>query len=186
MEELLGEEITVRRNDEISIEEINAFDAIVLSPGPGLPNEAGIMPKVLKTYASTKKILGVCLGHQAIIENFGGEIYNLDKVFHGVSTDIIQTQTDNVLFQELPKTFKAGRYHSWVGKIENFPEELEITAVDEHGEIMALKHKTLPIHAVQFHPESIMTPYGRKILANFFGLDYQLNEEELKRLENQV
>lgn len=186
VEELIEQEITVKRNDEISVEEVNEYDVIILSPGPGLPKDAGIMPEVLAKYSDSKKILGVCLGHQAIIENFGGEIYNLDKVFHGVATEIVQTDYENTLFNGLPNTFKAGRYHSWVGENDSFPEELIITAVDDTGEIMALKHKTLPIYAVQFHPESIMTPYGRKMLANFFGIEYELNEEEQKRLENQV
>ncbi len=185
VEEIIGEEITVKRNDEISLEAVDDFDVIILSPGPGLPEQAGIMPELLKKYKSSKKILGVCLGHQAIIECFGGEIINLEKVFHGVATEIKQTN-ENKLFAGIPKTFKAGRYHSWVGQEKSFPTELVITAVDNTGEIMALRHKTLPIHAVQFHPESIMTPYGRKMLANFFGKKYELNPEELERLENQV
>lgn len=184
IEELLGREITIKRNDEISVEEVNEFDIIIFSPGPGLPKDAGIMPKVLKRYSTSKKILGVCLGHQAIIEAFGGKIRNLDSVYHGVATRIIRTKSKSVLFKDVPNEFYAGRYHSWAGVINKFPDELIITAQDEQGEIMALRHKKLEIFGVQFHPESIMTPYGKKMLANFLEVPYELSKDELKRLEN--
>ena len=183
VEELLGREVTIRRNDEIDLKDIGEFDTIIFSPGPGLPKDAGIMPKVLKKYASTKKILGVCLGHQAIIEAFGGEIRNLDAVYHGVATKIIRTKEASILFKDIPSEFKAGRYHSWSGVVKNFPKELVVTAVDEQKEIMALRHITLSVFGVQFHPESIMTPYGKKMLANFLEVDYTLSKDELKRLE---
>lgn len=184
VEELLDQEVTVKRNDEISLDDVSAFDVIILSPGPGLPKDAGIMPALIKKYAKTKKILGVCLGHQAIIEAFGGEIKNLEKVYHGVATKIIQQKNKTVLFNDIPETFYAGRYHSWAGVIQDFPSDLTVTAIDEQNEIMALRHKKLDVFGVQFHPESIMTPYGKKMLANFLGQPYKLSKDELKRLEN--
>ncbi len=182
VEELLGREITIKRNDEIDIEDVEAFDTIILSPGPGLPKDAGVMPLILEKYSTTKRILGVCLGHQAIIETFGGKIRNLDAVYHGVATKILKTENESLILKDIPDKFYAGRYHSWAGVIEEFPKELLVTAVDEQNEIMALRHKSLDVFGVQFHPESIMTPYGKKMLANFLGLPYKLSKDELKRL----
>ena len=145
LEELTSDKVDVVRNDKISLEEVDEYDTIVLSPGPGLPKDAGIMPEVLKKYHSSKKILGVCLGHQAIIEAFGGEIRNLKTVFHGVATKMKQTENKSILFEGVPQEYVAGRYHSWCGIVDKMPEQLEITSVDETGEIMALQHKSLPV-----------------------------------------
>jgi anthranilate synthase component II len=159
-------EVTVFRNDEFEISEIEAFDKIVLSPGPGIPNEAGLLKEVIKTYATTKPILGVCLGQQAIAEVFGGSLINLEKVYHGVATKINIT-IDDVLFNNLEKIQEVGRYHSWVVNPNDFPNTLEITSMDQNGQIMSLRHKTLNIKAVQFHPESVLTPNGKKMLENW-------------------
>ncbi len=159
--------VDVFRNDALDISEIEKYDKIVLSPGPGIPDEAGILKDVIKKYAPLKPMFGVCLGLQAITEVFGGEIINMDKVYHGVATPMTQTSENNLLFKDIPKTFNAGRYHSWIAKNENFPEELTVTAKDENGGIMALSHKTYDLHAVQFHPESVLTEYGQKIIENF-------------------
>lgn len=163
----LGAHVTTYRNDEFEIEDLKAFDKILLSPGPGIPKEAGLLFDVLHYYGPKKSILGICLGMQAIGEVFGGNLQNLEKVHHGIATKIKQTVDDEILFKELPAEFEVGRYHSWVVSPIQFPEVLEITAVDFKGEIMALRHKTLDIKGVQFHPESIMTPYGKTILKNW-------------------
>ena len=160
------ENVDVYRNDKIELSQIDLYDKIILSPGPGLPSEAGIMMEVIKKYAGKKSILGVCLGHQAIAETFGAKLENIPTVFHGVQTSIKIVQED-YLFLGLPKEILAGRYHSWIVSNNDFPSELEVTAVDEAGEIMALKHKTLDLHGVQFHPESILTPDGVQIIQNF-------------------
>lgn len=162
--------IDVRRNDAITLDEVEAYDAIVLSPGPGLPAEAGIMPELILRYAPRKPIFGVCLGQQAIGEAFGGTLENLSAVFHGVETPIHVTRADEPLFSGIPEVFRAGRYHSWAVKKEGFPDALEVTAEDESGAIMALRHKTYNVRGVQFHPESIMTEHGCQMLANFFEL----------------
>jgi anthranilate synthase component 2 len=160
-------EVTVYRNDEFDIEELQKFDKILLSPGPGIPDEAGLLKEVIKAYAATKSILGVCLGQQAIAEVFGGSIINLEKVYHGVATTIkIQVQ-DEPLFKDLASEIEVGRYHSWVVNPNDFPEVLEITSLDENGQIMSLRHRTFDVRAVQFHPESILTPHGKKILENW-------------------
>ena len=167
--ELTGDTPSVFRNDQISLDDVDAYDAIVLSPGPGLPNEAGIMPELIKRYAPTKYIFGVCLGMQAIGEAFGGELYNLPKVFHGVATPIQIVDNQELIFKNVPKEILVGRYHSWAVKSENLPDELKITATADGGKtIMALSHKTYNVRGVQFHPESIMTDYGKQILKNFF------------------
>ncbi|MGL2964373.1 anthranilate synthase component II [Flavobacterium sp. RSB2_4_14] len=163
----LNAEVTVYRNDEFELEELAKFDKILLSPGPGIPDEAGLLKAVIKKYAETKSILGVCLGQQAIGEVFGGTLTNLDKVFHGVATKVTKSVTDEVLFDNLPAAFEVGRYHSWVVNHEGFPETLEITSVDESGQIMSLRHKTLDVKGVQFHPESVLTPFGKQILENW-------------------
>ena len=160
-------EVTVKRNDQIDLDEINKFDKILLSPGPGIPVEAGKMMEIIEKFASSKSILGVCLGQQAIGEVFGGKLENLDQVYHGVSTYAIVKVNDELLFQNVPTHFEIGRYHSWVVSHEDFPEELEITSVDENGQIMSIRHRKLDVRGVQFHPESILTPNGKKMIENW-------------------
>ncbi len=167
IEEITGKLPDVYRNDELFVEDIKDYDVIVLSPGPGLPSEAGILNEVIKTYAGKIPMLGVCLGLQAIVEVFGGELENLETVFHGVSSMVNVTKNDCVLFKNLPKNIEVARYHSWVASKHNFPTELEITCEDEDGKIMAVRHKKYNIEAVQFHPESILTPDGKQMIANF-------------------
>ena len=162
----IGAEVTVIRNDQFTLNQLERFDKIVLSPGPGIPSEAGLLLDVIKTYKGRKPILGVCLGHQAIGEVFGGTLENLSDVFHGVATDGTQFSNDYI-FDSLPKRITMGRYHSWVVSRENFPTCLEVTAVSDEGQIMALKHKNYDIHGIQFHPESVLTPEGKTILRNF-------------------
>ena len=166
----IGAEVTVIRNDQFTINQLERFDKIVLSPGPGIPSEAGLLLDVIKTYKGRKPILGVCLGHQAIGEVFGGTLENLSDVFHGVATEGTQFSNDYI-FDSLPKRITMGRYHSWVVSRENFPTCLEVTAVSDEGQIMALKHKNYDIHGIQFHPESVLTPEGKTILRNF--IDHQ-------------
>ncbi|PWL37433.1 aminodeoxychorismate/anthranilate synthase component II [Flagellimonas aquimarina] len=158
-------DVTVKRNDQLTLEEVDAFDEIVLSPGPGIPDEAGFLKEIIKTYAPKKRILGVCLGQQAIGEVFGGTLVNLDQVYHGVATSITITKKD-VIFEGMPNTIEVGRYHSWVVH-PDLPESLEATSVDENGQIMSLKHKTYDVTAVQFHPESVLTPEGKQMLKNW-------------------
>lgn len=167
IEKIVKHHVDVFRNDQITLEEIEKYDKIILSPGPGIPEEAGILLDVIKKFASTKSILGVCLGQQAIAEAFGGSLINLSEIFHGVATPSTTLKADAKLFHNLPKEIEVGRYHSWVVNTEDFPSDLEITAVDNHGMIMALQHKTYDVHAVQFHPESILTPDGATIIRNF-------------------
>lgn len=167
IERITDQKVDVYRNDEISLEEIEKYDKIILSPGPGIPEEAGILLDLIKKYAPTKSILGVCLGQQAIAEAFGGNLINLSEIYHGVATSSKTTRENVKLFRNLPEEIEVGRYHSWAVNNENFPEELEITAVDNDGMIMALQHKTYNVHGVQFHPESILTPEGDVIIRNF-------------------
>jgi len=169
VEKITGNFPAVFRNDEISIEAIGNYDVIMLSPGPGIPNEAGILKDVIKRYAGIKPIFGVCLGLQAITEVFGGTIINLEDVFHGVATEMRITDKDAVIFKDVPETFLAARYHSWVATDEGFPEEIQVTARDEDGLIQAIQHKIFPISAVQFHPESILTDVGEQLLRNFIN-----------------
>lgn len=168
VEQITGEKTDVFRNDEISLENIAKYDKIILSPGPGIPKEAGILLDLIKTYASSKSIFGVCLGQQAIAEVFGGSLINLSEIYHGVATEARQINEHHI-FKNLPEILEVGRYHSWAVNPENFPEELEITSVDDNGMIMSLKHKTYDVHAVQYHPESVLTPNGKKILENFLN-----------------
>lgn len=168
IEEILEQPVEVYRNDAIALEAVDRYDVIVLSPGPGVPAEAGIMPALIKKYAPSKHILGVCLGHQAIGEAFGADLENLQQVFHGIESEMQVLDPAAVLFQELGASFKAGRYHSWVIKKNSMPETLKVTAIDDTGEIMALEHKEYKVQGLQFHPESIMTPKGKKMLKNFF------------------
>jgi anthranilate synthase component II len=167
VEKITHEKVDVFRNDEISLEQVNAYDKIILSPGPGIPSEAGLLLPLIKQYAATKSILGVCLGHQAIAEAFGGTLINLSKVYHGVATPIKITNKTSQILRGLPETIEVGRYHSWIISNKNFPEELEVTAIDENGYIMALQHKTYDVQGVQFHPESVLTPDGEIILRNW-------------------
>ncbi|MGB1307597.1 MAG: anthranilate synthase component II [Oceanihabitans sp.] len=159
-------EVTVKRNDKLTLEEVNAFDKIVLSPGPGIPDEAGLLKDIIKKYAATKSIFGVCLGQQAITEVFGGTLINLDQVFHGVATNVTTCVDNETLFNGLEKTFPVGRYHSWVVD-PNLPEVLEATSFDENSQVMSLRHKIYDVRAVQYHPESVLTPNGKQILENW-------------------
>lgn len=159
-------DLEVHRNDQIELEEINRFDKIILSPGPGVPSESGILLELIKRYAPSKSILGVCLGEQAIAEAFGGGLVNLPQVHHGISSEIDVIEED-VLFDGLPKRLEVGRYHSWAAEKESLPDCLKITAVDEEGMIMALAHKDFDVRGVQFHPESVLTPEGEKMLKNW-------------------
>lgn len=169
IQEILGRDVRVVRNDAISLEEVEAYNVIILSPGPGIPSEAGIMPELIKRYAREKCILGVCLGHQAIGEAFGAKLLNLTQVFHGIQTQMQITEADNVLLKNLPASFEAGRYHSWVIQKDSLPADFLVTAVDDTGEIMAIQHKAYDVHGLQFHPESIMTEHGYQMLLNFLG-----------------
>ena len=184
VEKITHEKVDVRRNDQIPMEKVREYDKIILSPGPGIPEEAGLLLPLIKEYASSKSILGVCLGHQAIGQAFGGELINLSSVFHGVATPVKvgngQSSMVNEsgssftihnsrlgLFNGLPEIIEVGRYHSWVVSKENFPDTLEITAEDESGMIMGLQHKTYDVQGVQFHPESVLTPMGEEIMKNW-------------------
>jgi len=169
VEYITGEKVEVFRNDQIALEKVKDYDKIILSPGPGIPVEAGLLLPLIKEYAASKSILGVCLGHQAIGEAFGGTLTNLDEVYHGVAMPCKLLTANCKLFNDMPNTFDVGRYHSWVVSKENFPDELEITAEDDLGFIMAMQHKTYDIQAVQFHPESVLTPVGEKIMRNWLS-----------------
>ncbi len=159
-------EVTVVRNDKLQLEDVQSFDKILLSPGPGIPDEAGLLKSIIETYADTKSILGVCLGQQAIGEVFGGELVNLEEVFHGVATEVTLVVKDESLFEGFNSKFEVGRYHSWVVHPE-LPEALEATSVDNNGQIMSLRHKQYDVKGVQFHPESVLTPNGKKMLENW-------------------
>jgi len=172
VEKILGVKVTVFRNDQIDLDAVNEYDKIILSPGPGIPSEAGLLLPLIKAYAPKKSILGVCLGHQAIGESFGGKLINLSTVYHGLATPIQLVPTSskqeaNDIFQGFENELIVGRYHSWVISDEGFPDELEITARDHNNYIMALRHKTYDVQGVQFHPESVLTPEGEKILRNW-------------------
>lgn len=159
-------EVVVKRNDKLTLEEVNDFEKIVLSPGPGIPDEAGLLKPIIEKYAPTKSILGVCLGQQAIGEVFGGSISNLDTVYHGVATNVALSVDDEELFKGLEKEFPVGRYHSWVVDTD-LPDSLEATSFDENGQIMSLRHKEYDVKGVQYHPESVLTPNGKQILKNW-------------------
>lgn len=170
VEKITGEKVDVYRNDQIALSDVAAYDKIILSPGPGIPEEAGLLLPLIKEYAATKSILGVCLGHQAIAEAFGGKLVNLSTVFHGVATPLRVSHPGRVahpLFKGLPEIIEVGRYHSWIVSDDNFPQELEITCRDANGYIMGLQHKTFDVQGVQFHPESVLTPDGEKIMRNW-------------------
>lgn len=180
IQDILGQKITVIRNDAIDLDAVSAFDIIILSPGPGIPAEAGIMPELIKRYAPEKAILGVCLGHQAIGEAFGASLENLSQVYHGIETSIKVTDEADPIFRDVPDVFQAGRYHSWIVRKDSLPAELKITAIDVKGEIMAMRHETYPVFGVQFHPESVMTLEGKKMLANFLtNCGVEISEEAL-------
>ena len=168
IQEILGHKIDVIRNDQMTLDQVDEYDVIVLSPGPGVPADAGIMPELIKRYAPSKSILGVCLGHQAIGEAFGGSIENLKNVFHGIATDITVIDDGEKLFDGLPKEVTVGRYHSWIVKQDGLPDCFHVTAIAENNIIMALSHKYYHVKGMQFHPESIMTKDGKQILRNFF------------------
>ncbi len=176
IQEIVGYKVDVFRNDEISLEEVDQYDKIILSPGPGLPKDAGIMPELIKRYAPTKHIFGVCLGHQAIGEAFGGTLHNIEKVYHGVATPIKIIDGNSLIFRGLPAEIEAGRYHSWVVEKHNIPDCFQITALDEQGVIMAMRHRTHNVRGVQFHPESIMTPTGKTMLRNFMFQEERVQE----------
>lgn len=165
--EAFTSDISVCRNDELQIEDIAQFDKIVLGPGPGIPDQAGILKQLIQYYASEKSILGICLGQQAIAEVFGGKLRRLELLTHGIATPINIIVEDEILFKGLPKHLQVGRYHSWVVDQEGFPINLEVTALDNLGNIMALRHRYFDVRAVQFHPESIMTPQGKQMLRNW-------------------
>ena len=162
----LGTEVDVLRNDKFELEELEKYDKIILSPGPGIPEEAGLLLEVIRTYAGRKPILGVCLGEQAIGQAFGGKLTNLSEVFHGIQTDV-KIKNKDYIFSGLPTEIPVGRYHSWVVDTEGFPEELVITAISSEGQIMALKHQEYDVHGIQFHPESVLTPDGKQIVGNW-------------------
>ena len=163
-------QVDVFRNDEIKLEDVNNYKTIILSPGPGLPKDAGILKELIEKYAPTKKILGVCLGMQAIGEVYGGTLLNLENVFHGVATPIEITDESDLIFKNLPSSFNVGRYHSWVVSGNEFPDELKVTSTEENGQIMSLKHKKFNLYGVQFHPESILTEYGKEMINNFLSI----------------
>lgn len=173
VEMILPIKVDVFRNDQLPLENVKAYDKIILSPGPGIPEEAGLLLPLIREYAATKCILGVCLGHQAIGQAFGGTLTNLSSVYHGIATPIkvnekgIKSDRKGALFNGLPDTIEVGRYHSWVVDKKEFPDELEITAEDEQGYIMALQHKTYDVQGVQFHPESVLTPVGKELMTNW-------------------
>jgi anthranilate synthase component II len=176
VEKIIRDKVDVVRNDQLSLDAVDQYDKIILSPGPGLPSEAGLLLPLIKQYASSKSILGVCLGHQAIGEVFGGKLVNLSKVYHGVASPVHiiqrgkQANSANAdLFNGINDGFMAGRYHSWVIDPDGFPESLEITAVDASGHIMALRHKSYDVLGVQFHPESVLTPQGELIIRNWLS-----------------
>ena len=166
VKELGYNNIDVKRNDQITLEKVEKYDKIILSPGPGIPSEAGLLLPLIKQYGKSKSMLGVCLGHQAIAEAYGATLINLEEVYHGIATDIHVMDKD-VLFEGIPKIFPAGRYHSWLVSNIQLPDCFRVTAMDEQGQIMAIKHESYDLHGVQFHPESILTPDGKTIVKNF-------------------
>jgi len=169
IKKISGQPVDVFRNDEISLEEIDKYDKIVLSPGPGIPEEAGLLLDIIKEYAPKKCMLGVCLGHQAIGEAFGGKLHNMNQVLHGIATPVTQTENKSFLFNGLPETFDVGRYHSWIVQSEQLPDCFEVTSYDADGLIMSMQHKEYDVQGVQFHPESVLTPLGEKIIENWLS-----------------
>lgn len=184
IKEVTKHPVDVFRNDKISLADVATYDKIVLSPGPGIPREAGIMPELIKKYAATKSILGVCLGHQAIGEAFGARIFNMEQVYHGIQHQVLVEPQTRCIFEGIPSTFSAGRYHSWVVDEATLPQELRITCRTEDGTIMGIEHTKFDVYGLQYHPESVMTEYGRHMLANFLGESIEglpINELEHKK-----
>lgn len=169
VKKLSGLPVDVFRNDELELKDLEQYTKIILSPGPGLPEEAGLLLDIIREFSARKSMLGVCLGHQAIGQVFGAKLTNMTHVFHGIASMVRQTQPDPVLFDNVPGVFEAGRYHSWIIDQEGFPGILEVTSLDENGRIMSLKHRKYDVRGVQFHPESVLTPYGEKIISNWLG-----------------
>ena len=172
----LGAEVRVVRNDCFELDELSDSDKLILSPGPGIPDEAGLTLQVIERYAKVKPILGVCLGHQAIGQFFGGRLTNLDRVFHGEQTPVRILPTGDYLFDSLPDTLQVGRYHSWVVDTLHFPDELEVTALSEEGQVMALRHRRYDVRGIQFHPESVLTPEGKNIISNWLNHPFTSKE----------
>lgn len=170
LHQLTKDEVDVYRNDEITIEEVGKYDKILLSPGPGIPVESGILLDLIKTYAPSKSIMGVCLGHQAIAEAFDGKLINMDKVYHGVATPIQILTPDDALYQGIPEKIEVGRYHSWLVDKESLPDCFNITSIDEEGKIMGISHKEFDVRGVQYHPESVLTEQGLKIMENWLKI----------------
>ena len=168
IQEIVGHSVDVFRNDAIDLDAVVEYDVIVLSPGPGLPRESGIMPALIERYASEKAILGVCLGHQAIGEAFGAQLENLAKVYHGLETQMNRVDDGDPIYAGIPEAFQAGRYHSWVIKKDTLPNAFELTSIDEHGQVMSIRHRDYRVWGLQYHPESVMTAEGKQILRNFF------------------
>lgn len=194
VQSITSQEAEVKRNDEFEIDEVEMYDKILLSPGPGIPNEAGKLKELVKKYAQAKSIFGVCLGLQAIAEVFGGSLINTEEVYHGIATEI-KVVEKNSFFKNIPEEFLGGRYHSWIVARDGLPECFDITAEDLHGNIMALSHKTYDVHGVQFHPESVLTEYGAQIIGNWLFKENQnmLNlpsnsseEYEIKNLKSNL
>ncbi len=180
IEQLTDEEVVVKRNDALHVADASEFSSIILSPGPGLPSQAGIMMELIKTYCYARPILGVCLGHQALCEVFGARLLNLNQVMHGVSRQVNIVRQDDRLFTGLPATIQTGHYHSWVVDPQNLPEEIVVTAHGDQSSIMAFSHKSLPASGIQFHPESVMTPEGMNILKNWlrFCCNYHADDKK--------
>ena len=169
IKKISGLPVDVFRNDEIALEDLDQYDKIVLSPGPGIPEEAGLLLDIIRRYGPTKSMLGVCLGHQAIGEAFGGTLTNMNRVLHGISTPVTTTKVASRLFDGLPATFEVGRYHSWIVNETDLPECLQVTSYDDKGMIMSMKHTAFDVEGVQFHPESVLTPLGEQMIANWLG-----------------
>jgi anthranilate synthase component 2 len=171
IKKISGSQVDVFRNDEADHRLLEEYDKIVLSPGPGLPSESGLLLEVIKKFAPVKSLLGVCLGHQAIGEYFGGRLVNMERVIHGMATPVRLTGCKTSIFAGLPDEFEAGRYHSWIVERDSLPGCLEITSLDEAGRIMSMKHKEYDVEGLQFHPESVLTPLGEKIIENWLNRD---------------
>ena len=167
IKKISGLPVDVFRNDEIALEDLEQYDKIVLSPGPGIPEEAGLLLDIIRKFGPTKSMLGVCLGHQAIGEAFGGSLTNMNRVLHGIATPVTTTKVPTILFDGLPETFSVGRYHSWIVNEADLPECLQVTSYDEKGMIMSMKHTIFDVEGVQFHPESVLTPLGEQMITNW-------------------
>ncbi len=170
IENIIKKQVDVYRNDEISLEKVDEYDKILLSPGPGIPQDAGIMIDLIKKYAPSKSILGVCLGHQAIGEALGAKLEHMEMVFHGIASETKVTDPKAPLFRDIPETFMAGRYHSWSLNYESLAENFNITAVDNENRVMAIRHKKFDVRGMQYHPESVLTEHGQKMIANWLDL----------------